>query len=198
MTKASVEKGSVSCERKGRPLRWGLALLVAGSLIGPFRVAEALPQADSVELLNQLLADELTAINQYIVHAEMNENWGYQRLEKMAMDRAKQEMKHAEKLIARILFLNGTPNVTRVKEVKIGADVPQQMKNDLAAEAQAVQNYNRSIRTTLDSGDQGTRELLEQILKDEEDHAGELQAQLDQISQMGLNSYLSMQVTREQ
>ncbi|RMF26848.1 MAG: bacterioferritin [Chloroflexi bacterium] len=147
-----------------------------------------------IETLNALLADELTAVNQYIVHSEMCANWGYGRLHEAIEKRAIQEMKHAEKLIERILFLEGTPIVSRLNEITIGSDVEAQHRHDLAAEKGAVKAYNEGIRQATEVGDNGTRELLETILQDEEAHVDWLEAQLDQIEQMGLQNYLAMQV----
>ncbi len=148
-----------------------------------------------IETLNALLADELTAINQYIVHSEMCANWGYERLHQAIEKRAIQEMKHAEKLIERILFLEGTPIVTRLNEITIGPDVEAQYRHDLAAEEGAVKAYNEGIRQATEVGDNGTRELLESILQDEEAHVDWLEAQLDQIEQMGLQNYLAVQAS---
>ncbi len=147
-----------------------------------------------IALLNDLLADELTAINQYIVHSEMCANWGYDQLHDKMERRAIQEMKHAERLIARILFLEGTPIVNRLKEMNIGATVEAQLENDRAAEAEAIQAYNEGIRLCLEVGDNGSRELIEANLKDEEAHLDWLEAQLDQIRQMGLQNYLLGQI----
>jgi len=147
-----------------------------------------------IAALNALLADELTAINQYIVHSEMCANWGYAELHKAQEKRAIDEMKHAEKLIGRILFLEGRPVVSSLNKIFIGADVPGQHKNDHAAEVDAIKNYNIGIKLAAELGDNGTRELLESILKDEEAHIDWIEAQLDQIKQMGLPSYLVEQI----
>jgi bacterioferritin len=147
-----------------------------------------------IEHLNARLAEELTAINQYMVHSEMCDNWGYERLHKMIEKRAIEEMKHAEKLIARILFLDGRPIVSNLNKVHIGAEVPKMHESDRAAEESAIKGYNDSIRVAVEVGDNGTRELLEAILKDEEDHIDVLEAQLDQISQMGVQNYLVEQL----
>jgi bacterioferritin len=144
--------------------------------------------------LNDLLADELTAINQYMVQSEMCANWGYQQLHKSVERRARDEMKHAEKLIARILFLEGTPNVSKLNAIHIGDNVEAQHKNDHAAESGAVTMYNEGIRLSAEAGDNGTRELLEAILADEEAHIDWLEAQLDQIAQIGIQNYLSEQI----
>ena len=147
-----------------------------------------------VERLNVLLADELTAISQYIVHSEMCSNWGYARLHDAAEKRAIDEMKHAEKLIGRIIFLEGSPIVGQLNPMHIGADLPSQLKNDWAAESGAISMYNDSIRLAGDSADAGTREMLEDIIEDEEEHIDWLEAQQVQIDQMGLQNYLLAQV----
>jgi bacterioferritin len=143
-----------------------------------------------INILNELLADELTAINQYIVHSEMCANWGYGKLHEKAEKRAIDEMKHAEKLIARILFLEGIPVVSNLRKMNIGGTVDVQLKNDKAGEADAIKAYNEGIRVCLELGDNGTRELIDANLHDEEDHIDWLEAQLDQIAQMGLQNYL--------
>jgi bacterioferritin len=147
-----------------------------------------------IKTLNDLLADELTAISQYMVHSEMCDNWGYHRLHTLVEKRAIDEMKHAEKLIARILFLEGKPIVNRLKPMHIGPEVEHQLKNDWTAEDGAVKAYNAGIRLAADLGDNGSRELLESILKDEENHIDWLEAQLDQIQQMGIQNYLTEQI----
>jgi bacterioferritin len=129
-----------------------------------------------------------------MVHSEMCDNWGYEVLHKAIEKRAIVEMKHAEMHIARILFLEGTPVVSKLKPIKIGASVEAQHKNDLAAEHGAVATYNDGIKIARDAGDNGTREMLESILKDEEDHTDWLEAQLDQIKQMGIQNYLVEQL----
>ncbi|OFZ19959.1 MAG: bacterioferritin [Bdellovibrionales bacterium GWB1_55_8] len=150
-----------------------------------------------IAMLNDVLADELSAINQYMVHSEMCANWGYERLHKTIERRAIHEMKHAEKLIARILFLEGTPVVSKLNPIHVGADIEKQFRNDLDAEKGAIKAYNDAIRLTTDSGDNGTRELIVEILKDEEDHLDWLEAQLDQIGQIGLPNYLAAQIKEE-
>ena len=147
-----------------------------------------------IERLNVLLADELTAINQYMVHSEMCANWGYEHLHEAAEKRAIAEMKHAEKLIGRIIFLEGRPVVSALNKINIGADVEAQHKNDWAAEDGAVKAYNAGIGLAVEVGDNGTRELLESILTDEEEHIDWIEAQLDQIKQMGIQNYLVEQV----
>ncbi len=147
-----------------------------------------------IATLNELLADELTAINQYMVHSEMCDNWGYERLHKAQEKRAIEEMKHAERLIARILFLEGQPVVSELNKIIIGPDVETQHKNDWTAESGAVRSYNAAVRQAGELGDNGTRDLLESILKDEEDHIDWIEAQLDQIKQLGIQNYLVEQV----
>ncbi len=147
-----------------------------------------------IATLNTLLADELTAINQYIVHSEMCANWGYGELHEAVEKRAIAEMGHAEKLIGRILFLDGKPVVSQLNPLHIGGTVPEQLQNDLASELGAVAVYNKGIRQAEELGDNGTRVLLEGILADEEDHVDWLEAQLDQIEQMGIQNYLVEQV----
>ena len=147
--------------------------------------------------LNALLAEELTAINQYIVHGEMDSNWGYKRLHEAVEKRAIDEMKHGESLIARILFLEGTPIVSEENKIFIGETVEQQFKNDLQAELDAIRSYNEGIRLAREAGDNGTEQLLKQILKDEEAHLDWLEAQQDQIAQIGIQNYLAAQVKEE-
>lgn len=149
-----------------------------------------------IQTLNELLKEELTAINQYMVHSEMCENWGYARLHGMIEKRAIKEMKHAEKLIERILFLEGKPIVSQLDQIRIGADVEAQVKNDLALEESADKMYNVGIKLAVEVGDNGTRDLLTEILKDEEEHIDELEEHLDQIGQMGIQNFLVMQVEK--
>ena len=149
-----------------------------------------------IETLNNLLADELTAIHQYMVQSEMCANWGYEKLHKAIEKQAIDEMKHAEKHIARILFLEGTPEVHRLNPIHLGTDVPSILQNNWTAEAGdagAVRAYNAGIRVAVEVGDNGTREMLDSILKDEEGHVDWTEAQLDQITQMGLQAYLTEQ-----
>jgi bacterioferritin len=147
-----------------------------------------------IERLNVLLADELTAINQYIVHSEMCDNWGYQKLHGTIEKRAIDEMGHAEKLIARILFLEGIPVVTGLNPIHIGKDVLTQLQNDANAEYGASKMYNDSIQMAFNLKDNVTKELLESNLKDEEVHIDWIEAQMDQIAQMGIQNYLVEQI----
>jgi len=147
-----------------------------------------------IETLNSLLSDELTAINQYMVHSEMCANWGYEKLHKLIEKRAITEMKHAERLIARILFLEGIPIVSNLKTMHIGSDIPKQLENDHAAEDGAVKAYNEAIKLAGDVNDFATRDMLEHILNDEDQHINEIEELQDQISQMTLSVFLSTQV----
>ncbi len=144
--------------------------------------------------LNNLLSDELTAINQYMVHSEMCDNWRYAKLHKAIEERAITEMKHAEKLIARILFLEGLPIVSKLKKINIGATIEAQLSNDLEAEYGAVKGYNDGIKLAYELGDNGSRELMDSILTDEEEHVDWIEAQIDQVKLMGIQSYLVEQV----
>jgi len=147
-----------------------------------------------IAVLNELLADELTAVHQYVVHAEMCANWGYEKLHEAMQKRAIEEMKHGEKLIERIMYFEAQPDVSKLNAIRIGGDVERQHKNDLSSEVGAVKMYNDAIKLATEVGDNGTRELLESILKDEEAHADWLEAQLDQIKQMGIQNYLVEQL----
>ena len=147
-----------------------------------------------IDMLNFLLADELTAINQYIVHAEMCEDWGYGKLHKSFEKRAIDEMKHAEKLIGRILFLEGIPIVSELNRIHIGAEVPQQVENDRVAEAGAIRAYNEAIVLAGELLDYATRDVLVQILNDEDRHMDEIEELQDQIEQMTLPIFLTTQV----
>ena len=150
--------------------------------------------AKIIAVLNELLADELTAINQYIVHSEMCANWGYEKLHKLIEKRAIDEMKHAEKHIARLLFLEGRPILSNLNPMHIGENVEAQHKNDWQAEKGAIQAYNEAIKLAVEVGDNATREMLEGILKDEEGHIDWIEAQLDQIKQIGIQIYLAEQL----
>ena len=148
-----------------------------------------------IEKLNFLLADELTAVSQYMVQAEMCTNWGYKELAEVIEKRAIDEMKHAEKHIGRILFLEGMPVVSNLNSMHIGGDVEAHHRNDWDAENGAIKAYNDGIRLAVEVGDNGTRDMLECILKDEEDHIDWIEAQLEQIKHMGMQVYLSEQIS---
>jgi bacterioferritin len=143
-----------------------------------------------IAVLNSLLADELTAINQYMVHSEMCDSWGYEKLHKRIEKRAIDEMKHAEKLIGRILFLEGTPIVSELKKILIGADVPKQVENDRIAEEGAIKAYNDAIILAGEVKDYATRDMLQSILNDEDQHIDEIEEMRDQIEQMTLPIFL--------
>lgn len=149
--------------------------------------------ADVIKALNEALSEELTAVNQYFVHAEMYENWGYSKLASLNKKQSIDEMKHAEELIERILFLDGRPNMD-VKKLHIGSTVPAMLKNDLSLEASAVVMYNEFIAIATKKLDQGTVELFKKLLQDEEGHLDNYEEQLDQIKDMGLQVYLSVQL----
>ncbi|HZJ57209.1 MAG TPA: bacterioferritin [Clostridia bacterium] len=147
-----------------------------------------------IETLNSLLADELAAINQYIVHAEMCEDWGYGKLHEKLEKRAIDEMKHAEKLIGRILFLGGNPVVTSLSNINIGKEVPAQVENDRVSELAAIKAYNRAITLAGELEDHATRDILIQILNDEDRHMDEIEELQDQIEHMSLPIFLTTQV----
>jgi bacterioferritin len=146
-----------------------------------------------IEVLNQLLADELTAINQYMVHSEMCDNWGYDSLHKAIEGQARDEMHHAEWLIQRIIFLEGTPVVSKLNLMTIGKTVPDIIGNDENAELGAVRAYNSAIRLAHEVDDQATVDLLTKIVKMEEGHVDWAEKQRAQIEQMGLENYLTNQ-----
>ena len=146
--------------------------------------------AKVIETLNFLLADELAAINQYMVHSEMFADWGFDQLHKVTEMRARTEMKHAETHIGRILFLEGLPIVSKLNPLHIGSDVKLMFENDKAAELGAVKGYNDGIQVCVEAKDHGTKEMLEAILKDEEEHLDYIETQLGQIGQLGLENYL--------
>ncbi len=149
--------------------------------------------AEVLEALNEALREELTAINQYFLHAEMYENWGYEKLSALSKKQSKDEMKHAEALIERMLFLEGMPAMIPREKLNIGKAIPDMIKNDLKLEYDAVAMYNRHIDVAIKKNDQGTAELLKKILKDEESHVDTLEEQEDGIRDMGLQVYLSVQ-----
>lgn len=144
-----------------------------------------------ISALSEALKEELGAINQYMLHAEMQENWGYKKLGKFIRKQSIGEMKHAEQLMERILFLEGMPNMTDMEKLRIGKNVTQQLENDLALERSAVVSYNKAIETCRRVGDNATADFLKDILKDEESHVDFLETQLDLIEQVGLQNYLA-------
>jgi bacterioferritin len=146
-----------------------------------------------IEELNKALREELTAINQYFLHAEMCENWGYNKLSKFIKMQSIGEMKHAEKLIERILFLDGVPSMDPLK-LTVGGSVRQVIESDLNLELSAVSAYNAAVQIAMELQDNGTRDLLVLLLKDEESHVDWLEAQLHQINELGYERYLSLQM----
>ncbi len=152
--------------------------------------------AKVIDLLNEVLTNELTAINQYFLHARMCENWGYERLWKKIRAESIDEMKHADEVIERILYLEGLPNLQRLGKLTIGQAVDEQLRLDLALEQRAIPRLNEGIALCREAGDNGTAELLEDILEDEEEHANWLEAQLTLIQQMGLQNYLAEQIKK--
>jgi len=157
-------------------------------------MADTKVDATIIDLLNQVLTAELTAVNQYVLHAKMVENWGYKRLYGMIWHESIDEMKHATELIDRVLYLGGLPNLQRLGRLKIGENVAEILANDLALENEAIPRLNAGIEQCRAAGDNGSRILLDAILKSEEEHVDWLEAQLDLIDQMGLQNYLSTQV----
>jgi bacterioferritin len=151
-----------------------------------------------IEILNDVLTAELTAINQYFVHSEMCENWGFERLQKIIRKHSIGEMKHAEELIERVLFLEGIPNVQRLGKINIGENVPEMLKLDQALELDALPRLNKGIETCRELGDNNSRHLLEEILHDEEEHVDWLEAQLSLLEQVGAQNYLAQQIREEE
>lgn len=149
---------------------------------------------DVIELLNEVLTAELTAINQYFIHAKMCENWGYERLAKHNYDESIDEMKDAEKIIERILYLEGVPNLQRLGSVRVGETVLEQHQVDLSLEEAAIERYNRGVALAREQGDNGTAELLAELLVGEEHHADWLEAQLTLIEQVGIENYLATHI----
>ena len=147
--------------------------------------------------LNAALKEELAAINQYFLHAEMCENWKYGKLASFIKKQSIDEMKHAEAIIERILFLDGAPNLTELLHLTVGSNVKEQLESDLKLEIGAVAMYNKSIRIARDEGDNASRELFERLLKDEESHVDWLEAQIHQIKEIGYERYLSQQIREE-
>jgi bacterioferritin len=151
-------------------------------------------KAAVIVVLQKALSEELQAISQYFLHGEMQNNWGYKRLYAEVKKQSIGEMKHAEALIERILFLEGTPNLNEIPKLQIGKDVEQQLKNDLELEKNAVAEYNKYVAIARKEGDNASADLLEVLLKDEEEHVDFLEAQLGMIKELGLQNYLSQQM----
>lgn len=150
--------------------------------------------AKLIEALNEVLTAELTGINQYFIHAKMCGNWGYRRLAEVNRKESIGEMKHADEIIERILFLEGVPNMQRLGKVRVGETVAEQFKLDHGLELDAIGRLNKSIALAVEVGDNGSRELLEEILVSEEEHADWLEAQLELIKQVGEQNYLAQQI----
>jgi len=147
-----------------------------------------------IKILNEVLCAELTAINQYMIHAKMCANWGLVTLANYTRKESIDEMKHAELLMDRILFLEGVPNMQKYMKIQVGETVPEQFKNDLDVEYGAVERLNRGVKLCAEKGDNTSRELLEGILKEEEHHVDWLETQLELIKTIGLERYLSMKL----
>ena len=149
---------------------------------------------DVIEVLNEILTAELTAINQYFIHAKMRENWGFLRLAAVARKESIEEMEDADKIIERILYLDGVPNLQRYNPVLVGETVPEQLRLELDTETAAIERYNRAVELAVAKGDNGTRELLAARLVDEESHADWLETQLHVIDTIGVEHYLAQQI----
>ena len=154
--------------------------------------------AEVIKLLNDVLCAELTGINQYFIHARMCENWRYLRLAAHSRKESIEEMKHAQVLIDRILYFDGTPNMQKYMKINVGKTVPEQHRFDLQLEKDAVSRLNEGIELARTKGDNGTRVLLEEILKSEEEHIDWLEAQLHQIQEIGVENYLAQQLDGEE
>jgi bacterioferritin len=153
--------------------------------------------AKVITCLQEVLKAELTAINQYFLHAEMLNNWGYKKLYAHTRKESIEEMVHAEEVMERILFLDGLPTMSELFPLRIGANVQQQFKNDLALEMEALPRLNKAIAIAVEVGDNGSRELFEKILTDEEEHVDWLEAQLFMIKEIGIENYLAKQMHKE-
>ncbi len=155
-----------------------------------------MPQGDPeiIDFLNEVLTAELTAINQYFIHAKMNDNWGYERLAKKFWDESIDEMKDADKIIERILYLDGIPNLQRYGTVAVGETVPEQLELDRQTEVAAIERYNRGVALAVAKSDNGTRDLLEERLTDEESHLDWIETQLSAIEDIGIQNYLAQQL----
>ncbi len=147
-----------------------------------------------IQVLQEVLSAELTAVNQYFIHARMNENWGYKKLAAHIRKESIEEMMHAQHIIDRILYFDGAPNMDKYMKINVGKTVAEQFQKDLEVEYQAVPRLNRGIEVARAHGDNGTRALLETILKEEEEHVDWLEAQLGIIKEIGVENYLARQV----
>ena len=147
-----------------------------------------------IQVLQDVLCAELTAINQYFIHARMCDNWGYKKLAAYIKKESIEEMQHAQNVIDRILYFDGTPNMQKYMKINVGHDIPEQFHHDLDLEYQAVSRLNKGVELARAQADNGTRALLEQILRDEEEHVDWLEAQLHMIKEMGAENYLAQQL----
>jgi bacterioferritin len=147
-----------------------------------------------IQVLQDVLCAELTAINQYFIHARMCENWGYKKLAAHTREESIEEMRHAQQIIDRILYFDGAPNMQKYMKINVGKTVPEQLRSDLEVEYQAVPRLNKGIEVARGLGDNGTRTLLEAILKDEEEHVDWLEAQLGIVKEIGVENYLAQQM----
>jgi bacterioferritin len=152
---------------------------------------------DVIKVLNEVLRKELTGINQYFIHAKMCKNWGYAVLGEHAWNESIDEMKHADQIVARILFLEGMPNVQAYDKIQVGSNVKQQLENDLGLEQAALTVLRPGIKTCLDAHDDATRELLEHIVVDEEHHIDWIETQFHQIKEVGYENYLAQQIFKK-
>jgi bacterioferritin len=150
-----------------------------------------------IEALNDVLTSELTAVNQYFVHYRMQQNWGYERLAAHSREESIGEMKHADALIERILYLDGIPNVQRLNKVGVGETVKEQLESDLALEVDAIARLQTAVKTAFETADTGSRELFEHILVSEEEHLDFLETQLSLIGELGEAIYLSQQIHKD-
>ena len=150
-----------------------------------------------IDALNKALTIELTAINQYFVQAKMCKNWGFEKLAKKHYEESIGEMKHAEKLIDRIIFLEGVPEIARYDVIRVGVDVKEQLENDLALETRGVNTYNEAITLAMQAKDNGSRDLMNEILVDSEEHVDWLESQLHLIQTVGLENYLAEQISAD-
>jgi bacterioferritin len=151
-----------------------------------------------IGVLNQVLRKELTGINQYFIHAKMCQNWGYERLYKVLWEESLGEMKHADEIVERIIFLEGVPNISAYDKILVGTSVKQQLENDLGLESAALTVLHPGIKTCVEAGDDASRELLEHIIVDEEKHVDWIESQLHQINEVGYQNYLAQQIHKKE
>lgn len=151
-------------------------------------------KASVIKLLNEALSMELTAINQYFIHSKMCDNWGYAKLAKIYYAESIDEMKHADTLMDRILFLDGVPNMQKYQKVMVGTTVREQLENDLKAESDSLKFYNRAVKACREASDSGSADVFEALVKEEEGHADWLEAQLHMVDEIGIENYLTQQM----